>query len=211
MNQDGSMALFQYWNRLRGNRPAPRRSEIEPADIKALLPDTFILERDARATPVFRLAGTRLCATYGKELKGYSFVSLWSERDQPAVDRLVRHALDEKAVALIAFEGLSRDGRINSFELIVLPLEGGRQSVRALGAVQPLMSPFWLGADPIIENRVESFRLTDPDHEPRLLKNRPSVPVPPLSPEGDALSSRLDDGGRRIRHLVVFQGGKHDV
>ena len=48
MKQDGSIALFQYWNRLRDGRPAPKRTEIEPADIKTLLADTFILEKDAR-------------------------------------------------------------------------------------------------------------------------------------------------------------------
>ncbi|TIS20870.1 MAG: PAS domain-containing protein, partial [Mesorhizobium sp.] len=26
MNQNGSIALFQYWNRLRDGRPAPKRS-----------------------------------------------------------------------------------------------------------------------------------------------------------------------------------------
>ncbi|WP_292533011.1 PAS domain-containing protein, partial [Mesorhizobium sp.] len=29
MNQNGSIALFQYWNRLRDGRPAPKRSEVE--------------------------------------------------------------------------------------------------------------------------------------------------------------------------------------
>ena len=62
------------------------RTEIEPADIKTLLADTFILEKDARGEAVFRLAGTRLCAIYGRELKGFAFVSLWREQG-PADDR----------------------------------------------------------------------------------------------------------------------------
>src|SRR5690606_8611699 len=103
MMQDGSLALFQYWNRLRGGRTAPRRIEIEPADIKTLLADTFILERDARGRTVFRLAGTRLCATYGKELKGHSFPSLWAGKDQDMAGRLVRHALEDGNVALVTF------------------------------------------------------------------------------------------------------------
>ena len=72
MKHEKSTSLFQYWNRLRGNRPAPRRTEIEPADIKANLADTFILEQDTRGRPMFRLAGTRLCATFGRELKGFA-------------------------------------------------------------------------------------------------------------------------------------------
>ena len=68
MRHDSSVALFQYWNRLRDGRPAPRRTEIEPADIKTLLADTFIMEKDVRGEAVFRLAGTRVCAIYGREL-----------------------------------------------------------------------------------------------------------------------------------------------
>ena len=71
--------------RLRNGRPAPKRTEIEPADIKRLLADTFILEKDTRGEAMFRLAGTRLCAIYGRELKGFSFPSLWRERDQRLV------------------------------------------------------------------------------------------------------------------------------
>ena len=56
MKLEGSIALFQYWNRLRGGRTAPLRTEIEPADIKAQLADAFILEKDARGEAVFRLA-----------------------------------------------------------------------------------------------------------------------------------------------------------
>ena len=88
MKLDGSIALFQYWNRLRDGRPAPKRTEVEPADIKTLLADTFILEKDTRGEAVFRLAGTRLCASYGRELKGFAFASLWREKDQRMIARL---------------------------------------------------------------------------------------------------------------------------
>lgn len=111
MNLNGSIALFQYWNRLRDGRPAPRRTEVEPADIKALLADTFILEMDTRKEAVFRLAGTRLCAIYGRELKGFSFPSLWREKDQRLVARLVHGVFHQKSVVVISFEGFSRTGR----------------------------------------------------------------------------------------------------
>ena len=54
----------------------PARREVEPADIKSLLADTFILEADNLGDAIFRLAGTRLCGIYDRELKGISFPSL---------------------------------------------------------------------------------------------------------------------------------------
>lgn len=204
--------MFQYWNRLRNGRPAPRRTEIEPADIKSLLADTFILEKDSRGEPVFRLAGTRLCATYGRELKGYSFPLLWADHDQRILSRFAYAAFHDKSIITVAFEGISRSGRLNPFEMLLLPLEGGLGSPRSLGAITPIEKPFWLGSDPIVEGRIDSLRVIDPDREAAYINGRSAVRVPPMAP---AHSQLLDiggpvDGGRRIRHLVVFEGGKED-
>jgi len=210
MKQDGSVKLFQYWNRLRDGRPAPRRTEIEPADIKALLADTFILESDSRGEAVFRLAGTRLCSIYGRELKGFSFPSLWRARDQRLVARLAQGVFNDKSVAVITYEGISSSGRTLALELLLLPLDGGLESRRALGIVSPASRPYWLGADALADSALESVRVVDPDREPMFLRNRPAVPVPALAPQ-DLLwaPSQIEHrGARRIRHLLVLPGGR---
>ena len=201
------MDLFQYWNRLRAGRPAPLRTEIAPGEIKALLPDTFILERNARGTVLFRLAGTRMCATYGRELKGSSFTSLWADDDQQAIARIMRRFIADKSVLYITFEGVADEGRRNGFELLILPIDGDSHP-RALGTLQPIHKPFWLGADPILENRLESFRLINPDREPLLLTSRRPVTVPSLLPDSESLADAFGGNARRIRHLLVFDGGR---
>ena len=208
MKLDGTIALFQYWNRLRAGRAAPKRTEIEPADIKTLLADTFILEKDTRGEAVFRLAGTRLCASYGRELKGFAFASLWKEKDQRMVARLSLSAFATKSVVVIAYNGFSRNGRSNEFELVLLPLDGGIENPRCLGAATPCERPFWLGADPIVEAQIESVRVVDPDREPIFLANRPAIAVPALAPTQQALTT--GGSGRRIRHLVVLEGGREE-
>lgn len=212
MKQDGSIALFQYWNRLRDGRPAPRRTEIEPADIKTLLADTFILEKDSRGEGVFRLAGTRLCAIFGRELRGFSFPSLWREKDVRLIARLVHGVFKSKNVVVITLEGASRNGRSNVFEMLLLPLDGGLENPRCLGVMSAGEKPFWLGADPVLEARIETVRIVDADREPLFLKNRPAIEVPSLAP-GDLSASttgRPLSGARRIRHLVVFNGGREE-
>ncbi|KQZ13191.1 hypothetical protein ASD44_03220 [Mesorhizobium sp. Root554] len=209
MNLNGSTALFHYWNQLRDGRRAPKRTEIEPADIKNLLADTFILEKDTRGEAVFRLAGTRLCAIYGRELKGFSFPSLWREKDQRLVSRLM-DGVFQSSVVLITYEGFSRSGRSNRFELLALPLDGGAQHPRGLGVITPEDKPFWLGSDPITDALIESVRIIDPDKEPLYLKNRPAIPVPSLAPNELGENHMAPEYGqaRRIRHLVVFDGGR---
>ena len=75
-----SEALFSYWNKVRGNRTTPRRFEIEPGKIAAILPSTFILERIDAETYRFRLAGTHVCDMFGVELRGTNFLDGWSPR-----------------------------------------------------------------------------------------------------------------------------------
>jgi hypothetical protein len=209
MRQKVSIELFQYWDRLRDGRPAPKRTEIEPADIKSLLADTFILQKGALGDAVFRLAGTTLCAAFGRELKGTEFSSLWMQHDKRIVARLADGAFLTKSVVLINFEGVSCDGRSNMFELLLLPLDGGVEHPQSLGSITPLEHPFWLGADPIAECRIASLRVIDPDREPPFLNQLPQVGVPSLSPSLDdcELIERAGSG-RRIGHPVVLDGGR---
>ena len=207
MKQDESIALFRYWNRLRNGRPAPERTEIEPAHIKSLLADTFILERDMRGKAVFRLAGTRVCSIYGRELRSLSFPSLWRQQDQRLIDRLCADVFGANAIVVVAFQGTSRNGRSNPFEMIALPLDGGVDNPRCLGVMSAAGRPFWLGADPIVDAAIESFRIVDPDSEPM---NRPGIEVPALAPSELPASADAAgrSGSRRIRHLVVHEGGR---
>lgn len=210
MKQEASIALFRYWNRLRDGRPAPRRSEIEPADIRALLSDTFILERDMRGEAVFRLAGTRLCGLHGRELKGFSFASLWRGRDQRLIAKLAQNVFSGHAVITLDYQGVTEKGRASAFELILLPLDGGRESPRCLGLATAVQKPFWLGADPILQAHLDAFRVLDPDREPFFLANRPAVATPPLAPGEDAFGGGNGLGGRRVRHLLVLEGGRDE-
>lgn len=213
MKQDGSLALFQYWNRLRNGRAAPKRTEIEPADIKSLLGDTFILERDMRGEAIFRLAGTRICATFGRELKGFALASIWRDNDRRMISRLVDSVFQSKSVIVFDFEGFSREDRSTAFEIVLLPLDGGLENPRCLGAMSAGLKPFWLGAEPLVDCKMGSVRIIDPDQDPMFLKNRPAVPVPsldmaeymgrPLDPQNEPLPM-----ARRIRHLLVLDGGR---
>ena len=218
MRHDGAIRLFQYWNRLRGGRRSPKRTEVEPADIKTLLGDTFILESDARGEPVFRLAGTRLCAMYGRELKGFAFASLWKDRDLPMLGRLIGGVFRDKTVLVANYQAMSAKERKVGIELLLLPLEGGDHNRRALGIISPDERPYWLGVDPIALSTVESVRVVDPDREPMFLANRPSVPVPGRPddvPEptffGSQAMAHLPAPARRVRHLVVLEGGRSEL
>ncbi len=207
MKQEGSIALFRYWNSLRNGRPAPRRAEVEPGDIRKLLSDTFILERDGRGEAVFRLAGTRLCAIHGRELKGFSFPSLWRARDQRMIARLTQNTFVSQTVVAVDYQGESEKGRKIPFELVLLPLEGGAETQRCLGIAVAVEKPYWLGADPIVSSHVDAVRVIDPDREQVFLRDRPGMSAPPLVPD-EASLDLSHPAGKRVRHLLVLDGGR---
>src|SRR5205807_1852183 len=95
MKHSSSRELFAYWDRQRGSRAAPERVDIEPAAIRRVLGDTFILGADADLDHRFRLAGTRICALFGRELKNEAFVALFEQPHQSSVRELAAIVAEE--------------------------------------------------------------------------------------------------------------------
>ena len=63
--------LLAYWHRKRGTRAMPARADIEPAELKALLPNIFMV--DVEHAPFrlrYRLVGSALVDVLGQDIKG---------------------------------------------------------------------------------------------------------------------------------------------
>ena len=103
MKHKANKALFTYWNRLRGVRPAPCRSEIEPRDITRILPHLFILERKNRSAYNFRLAGTGLCSIYGMEFRNHNMLALWQSDCQTALETLLNDVTGSAAIGIVEY------------------------------------------------------------------------------------------------------------
>jgi len=150
MKHSSTRQLFDYWNERRGTRPAPERADIEPGAIRKILADTFILAFDARMGHLFRIAGTRVCAAFGRELKGEAFAGLWTQ-DSRALLRDLLTAVAEDAIGVVAAaRGANAEGVGLDLELLMLPLSHrGRTDARVLGTLAPTEVPYWLGTSPL--------------------------------------------------------------
>lgn len=216
MQKASTRTLYHYWNELRGSRSAPERREIDPTMIRSALGNTFILESNDGIEFDYRLAGSHLCTTYCRELKGRSFTGLWQNRDRDAVDTLIRAVTEDHAVAVITMQGKAGRHHKATFELILLPLRhAGNTMSRMIGAMTALDDPYWLGTDPILEQRVTGLRLIWPD----------DVSMPDMSEIVSEPMVQTAGGGhhehapmpvkvqgisaRRYQHLAVIDGGKH--
>ncbi len=178
MQQPTSRQLYAYWDRVRNGRIAPRRFEIEPAKIAAYLPETFIAEGSALRGFRFRLAGTRICEQFGRELRGVDFLSLWDARDRDAMASLLRNVLIDAAVGYGLFRGFSRADREARFEILLMPLiHTGEEISRLLGAITAIDPPFWLSAEPLVRHEIVELNLHWPDGTPQLRESGSVVQI----------------------------------
>ena len=143
-----SRRMFAYWNERRGSRLAPERGDIEPGAIRQSLGDSFIITYDPTDDHPFRLAGTRVCALFGRELKGTPFVHLWDPASRGRVRELAATVADEANPFVAGVAARTAEGSDADLELLVLPLyHRGKMRVRLLGVLAPLAVPYWLGAE----------------------------------------------------------------
>ena len=193
MKHASTRAVFDYWNKKRGIRPAPERADIDPTEIRHALSDTFMLAADFVDQLRFRLAGTRVCALFGREIKGETFTALWSESNRKAIDDLLAVVTDETTGVVAGLTGRADDDAETDLELLLLPLAHiGHARIRALGVLAPIIPPYWIGAKPVVELALGTLRHIGADLESRI--------APRLVPAAD---------GGRVRHgFVVYSGGR---
>ena len=190
MKHASSALVLDYWNDRRRHRPAPERGDIDPAEIRQALGDTFMLAADFVDELRFRLAGTRVCALFGREIKGEAFTALFNDDSRRQIDELIGVVTNEAVGAIAGLVGTTADGSQTEVEMLILPLaHAGHARMRALGVMAPLAPPYWLGEKPVTELTLRTLRHLGDD-------------------SGDA--PRIVSGlGSRIRHgFVVYRGGR---
>jgi hypothetical protein len=172
MKHSSTTIVYDYWNRLRGDRAAPERGEIEPGEIRDALADAFVLEID-NGRISFRLAGTRVAALFGRELKGLELEGVWFEPDgSPDLMRLIETVMNETAGCVAGFIGETEEMERVHLEMLLLPLRHrGKTHARIMGVLSPVFTPGWLGLQSVRRMRMISVRMIWPAGRLRSLAN----------------------------------------
>lgn len=160
MEHPTSLTLHAHWtalrrDALRAGRSAPARDAVDPAAIRGVLASAFVLDLGPRpGDAAFGLSGTRLDALFGRPLRGTAFRRLWSPQSWALALSTLHAALGATSgttsgawpsggrPAAARARGGPPGCDAAEFELLLLPLEGGRH---ALGALAPFAAPGWLG------------------------------------------------------------------
>jgi hypothetical protein len=159
MKHATSRVLYDYWNRVRGDRSAPERSEMKPDAIGNILGDVFMLETTGRRVYNIRLAGTQVCTLLGRELRGRSFTEAFAAAEQAEILSLLDTTTRSTTPVLASVIGETEDRRFLGLELLLLPLRHhGRTDARLIGSLAALTKPYWSTLVPLASLRLGSSR-----------------------------------------------------
>ena len=202
MKHRSSQGVYAHWEDKRNGAQAPERGAIDPGAMRSSLGDAFILAYNPLQGHPFRLAGTRVCALFGRELRAHAFTALWGERAAGAAAELVKFAVEDGVGVVAGVVGTSANRMHIDLELLLLPLRhGGPAHLRLIGTLAPLAAPYWLGLDRLVGLGLGEYRFLG--HPPPDLSAAAGWGVSP-----DAPTPPLPAAPRRRGGFAVYDGGQ---
>jgi hypothetical protein len=166
MKHPSSRAFFAYWDSRRGHARAPDRSDIEPAAIRELLGDIFVLSSKEAAGYPFRVAGTRVCALFGRDLKETSFSALFGAEARHEIEEIVSIVAEDMLPAVAGVTATSPHGVTTHLELLLLPFNARAHEPISLTG---LLAPIDACPDPLGALSLTSWRYL---HQPEKIMPR---------------------------------------
>jgi hypothetical protein len=165
MKHPANREFFSYWDEKRANASAPERSDLAPEHVRHLLGDIFVLSYDAAAGHPFRVAGTRVCALVGRDLKGESFTNLFGRESRREMEDIVGIVAEETLATVAGITALAPDGPRAHFELLLLPFSA--RSLTPL-SLTGLLAPLGDTEKLPVYGALKDFSLTSWRHMPQV-------------------------------------------
>ena len=169
MKHPGSREFFDYWDKTRGNARAPDRCDLDPEDVRERLGDIFVLSYEHEAGFPFRVAGTRVCALLGRDLKDKSFAALFTGESRHQIEDIASFVAEEMVPAVAGVTALSQAGAPAHLELLLLPFNNRAHVPVSLTG---LLAPFESVAATLSDFTLTSWRYLHPPERlvPRALR-----------------------------------------
>lgn len=169
MKHPSNRQFFAYWDEKRGDSRAPDRSDFKPDAVRELLGDIFVLACDEASRYPFRVAGTRLSALLGRDLKDQSFPGLFGSESSRDIKDVIMAVTEDMLPAVAGINAASDQG-VMHLELLLLPFN---QRAHVPLSLTGLLAPFESGHSNLKDFTLTSWRYIHPPAErlvPRALR-----------------------------------------
>ena len=166
MKHPSNREFFAYWDGKRAHARAPDRSDIDPNAVRELLGDIFVLSYDHEIGFPFRVAGTRVCALLGRDLKDQSFSALFATESRREIEDIITYVAEEMLPAIAGLTATAEDGARAHLELLLLPFNNRAHAPVSLTG---LLAPFESELTTLRDFELTSWRYL---HQPEKLVPR---------------------------------------
>jgi hypothetical protein len=117
-------AVWNYWSKLRADRPMPRRADFDPTEIYSTLPYLSVMQYQHDPYRVqFRLVGNEVARLYGRNVQGRFLDQMeWAPEDMTDTAHIYQ-SLYNKAVPLFGLSYTNFQAKADRvFEWAVFPM-----------------------------------------------------------------------------------------
>lgn len=121
MKHPATREFYEYWDLQRNDSPAPERAALEPGPVRHLIGDMFVVGCDQSRRFPLRVAGTRICAMIGRDLKGEDFLGLFARASRRQVEDFLSIATDESLATVAGVTAFTESRSSVHLELLLLP------------------------------------------------------------------------------------------
>lgn len=175
----GSRKLFCHWEALRAERPCPTREEFSLSDVRQLVPDLVVLERDhIRKSFRFRLAGSNVCDLFKTNLTGQDVLAGWDSFEAGVINKHLIQSVSNFQPTLFRTR-LSTDTRQQvAAEFIGLPIRmRGSERLQVIGGYFAFRPAHGIGHTAIIGRELLAIRSVWTEYQ-NIMAGRPAVATP---------------------------------
>ena len=161
-------SLLRTWERTRGEDSAPMRSELTMRDLADILPWVCVLHRDPNHLAyTWRLAGSAVCDTWGRNLTGKPAFMDWPSFDRETIVRGLDTVVGMKQPCVGRFLARSFGGREVGFEFAAVPvIANDGESVHAMATFATFRDQRDTDGDPLVDFEIRRIRILWSDQLP---------------------------------------------
>lgn len=171
MKHPSTRELYDYWDKQRAGTSAPERNAMEPGPIRHLIGDTFVICCDQGQRFPLRVAGTRICAMVGRDLKGQDFLELWAQASRRQVEDFLCIATEESLATVAGVTAFTDKLSPIYLELLLLPFAPSVLAPQSVtGSLVPLTVPAQLEHSSLRDLSLTTWRHAG--HQPSTLRQR---------------------------------------
>lgn len=173
----GSRKLFRYWEALRAERPCPTREEFSLSDVRDLIPDMVVLERDhIRRSFRFRLAGSNVCELFKTNLTGKDMLAGWDGFEADIIGKHLIQSVASYQPTLFRTR-LSTDIRQQvAAEFIGLPIRmRGSERLQVIGGYFSFRPPYGIGHGAVTGRELLAIRSVWTEYQ-NIMAGHPATP-----------------------------------